>query len=198
MATTPHGTVGSVQTGVVRSRALPDAVRRVGWPLLVVAGLAQVAFCLGPWGASADKAGATITGLGRVSVPGADRVDVAFLEVHTQRPAVTALICGALVVFAGLYGWWQRRRRWIPLAVTVVAALASLIGTVPAVVDPTGSLLDRSVTAVLGGDTSLRLGYGSVVVLVLTVLTLAGTLGALVSAGITSSRRDPTQVTPSE
>lgn len=189
MRSRPHGTVGSVQIGLVRFQPVVDAVRRVGWPLLVVAGLAQVAFCLAPWGASPNKAGASITGLGRVSVPGAGRADVAFLEAHTQRPAVTALVCGALIVMAALAGWWQRGHRWAPLSVAAAAALASVISTALVAADVTGSLLDHAVTAALGGDTTLRTGYGVVGALVIGGLALVGTLAAL--AGMCAlGRRD--------
>ena len=71
---------------------MTDRVRALAWPLFAVSGLLIVGFSLVSWGDSDQGIDSKISGVGRVSVPGAQPEDVAFLEAHTQRPALVTIV----------------------------------------------------------------------------------------------------------
>ncbi|WP_270483457.1 MULTISPECIES: hypothetical protein [Gordonia] len=97
---------------------MTERARALAWPLFAVSGLLIVAFSLVSWGDSSQGLNSKISGVGRVSVPGAAPEDVAFLEAHTQRPGLVTIILGAVIAAVAAVGWWRRRLR--PIALSVI------------------------------------------------------------------------------
>ncbi|MFW0796676.1 hypothetical protein AAFP30_22920 [Gordonia sp. CPCC 205515] len=154
---------------------------RVLWPATLVGGLLLVAFALVPWGTTDEGVRPAVTGLGRVSVPGARPEDVAFLEEHTERPALVTLALGAVIVVAAAIGWWRPTiLQWVVVA---VAALGTVIWTAIVLGDVAGHLFDSRVTEALGDDLpTMTPGYGVVGSLVVAVV-LIGMMGGAVAVG---------------
>ena len=179
---------------------MTERARALAWPLFAVSGLLIVAFSLVSWGDSSQGLSSKISGVGRVSVPGAAPEDVAFLEAHTQRPGLITIVLGAVIAAVAAVGWWRRRLRPIALAVIGLAAATAAI----VVADPSGQLLDDAVTSTLElapGEQILQPGDGVIAVLVVAILLAVGVVfvsatAVLTSTRLTSTRRDRTPATP--
>lgn len=163
---------------------------RFRWPATLVGGLLLVAFALVPWGASNQGVRPSITGLGRVSVPGARAEDVAFVEVHTQRPGLVTLLLGTVVFVAAAVAWWRAQlSRWAG-AVVAVAAVCAVVWTAVVLGDVAGHLFDDRVTEALGNDLPVMSpGYGLVGSVVVGVV-LVGMFVAVVLIGAQLTRSD--------
>lgn len=165
---------------------MTERVRALAWPLFVVSGLLIVAFSLVSWGDSDQGLNSRISGVGRVSVPGAQPEDVAFLEAHTQRPALVTIALGAVIAAVAALGWWRRRLRWTALAVIGLAAVGAAVAAGIVLADPSGQLLDAAVTNTLdlsAGEQVLHPGYGVIAVLVVAVLVFVGVIAVIVAEG---------------
>ncbi|SKX84242.1 Uncharacterised protein [Mycobacteroides abscessus subsp. abscessus] len=182
---------------------MTERARALAWPLFAVSGLLIVAFSLVSWGDSSQGLNSKISGVGRVSVPGAAPEDVAFLEAHTQRPGLVTIILGAVIAAVAAVGWWRRRLRPIALSVIGLAAVGAAVAAGIVIADPSGRLLDDAVTSTLDlapGEQILQLGYGVIAVLVVAILVVLGVvvsaLAVVRSTRLTSTRRDRTPATP--
>ncbi|MGV9478966.1 hypothetical protein [Gordonia aichiensis] len=165
---------------------MTDRVRALAWPLFAVSGLLIVAFSLVSWGDSDQGLDSKISGVGRVSVPGAQPEDVAFLEAHTQRPALVTIVLGVVIALAALAGWWRPRLRWTALAVLGLAAVGSAVAAGIVLADPSGQLLDAAVTNTLDlarGEQVLHPGYGVIAVLVVAIIVFVCVIAVVVTTG---------------
>ncbi|NDZ96032.1 hypothetical protein G3I13_05375 [Streptomyces sp. SID6673] len=157
--------------GVDRSR--PDHVRRWTWPAGVLGGLLLVAFSLVPWGVCDQGVKPSVTGLGRVSVPGAAPEDVAFLEDLTRRPGLITVAVGVVIAIAAALAWWRSEVRWPAVVVVGIASVVSLVVAVVTLSDPGKHLFESRVTDAIDADTPIiSVGYGLVGVLVVSVVLL--------------------------
>lgn len=183
---------------------MTERARALAWPLFAVSGLLIVAFSLVSWGDSSQGLSSKISGVGRVSVPGAAPEDVAFLEAHTQRPGLVTIVLGAVIAAVAAVGLWRRRLRPIALAVIGLAAVGAAVAAAIVVADPSGQLLDDAVTSTLElapGEQILQPGYGVIAVLVVAILLAVGVVfvsatAVLTNTRLTSTRRDRTPATP--
>ncbi len=158
------------------------SVRKFTWPIALVTGLLLVAFSLVPWGVSDQGVQPSITGLGRVSVPGAGPEDVAFLEEHTLRPGLVTVVLGAVIAVVAALAWWRPRLRRPAVVIVGLAAVGALIAAIPTLADPAGHLLDDQVNSALNSDSSLLgAGYGVIGVIVVGIVLI----GLVVAAALT-------------
>ncbi|MFW0787025.1 hypothetical protein AAFP35_21215 [Gordonia sp. CPCC 206044] len=156
------------------ARGAFEVLRRFTWPFALVGGLLVVAFSLVPWGRSDEGVRPSVSGLGRVSVPGAQPEDVAFLEEHTLRPGLITVVLGAVIVLFAAIGWWQPRVRWVTLAAIAIACAVSFGTAVVVLADPAGHLFDARVNEALDSSTPLLSpAYGPIGVLVVSVVVAA-------------------------
>ncbi|AZG45859.1 hypothetical protein [Gordonia insulae] len=166
----------------VADRAKPGVVHRFTWPAALGGGLLLVAFSLVPWGVSDEGVRPSITGLGRVSVPGAGPEDVAFLEDHTLRPGLVTVVVGIVIAVAAAAAWWRPRVRWPALIVIALASIVAMVAAVLTVANPAAHLLDDQVNRALDLDTPLiSPGYGLIGVVVVSI----GIVGLMIAAAIT-------------
>ncbi|GAB89743.1 hypothetical protein [Gordonia rhizosphera] len=165
--------------GTDRARA---SVRRFTWPIALVAGLLLVAFSLVPWGVSDQGVQPSITGLGRVSVPGAEPGDVAFLEEHTLRPGLATVVLGTVIAVVAALAWWRPRLRWPAVVIVGLGAVAALVAAIPVLADPAAHLFDERVNDALSQDSPLvGVGYGLVGVTVVSIVLI----GLVVAVALT-------------
>ncbi|MGV9713871.1 hypothetical protein ACWDTI_24800 [Gordonia sp. NPDC003424] len=161
---------------------LSARLSRYLWPATLVGGLLTVAFALVPWGTSDEGVRPSITGLGRVSVPGARPEDVAFLEAHTDRPGLVTLLVGTVVFVAAVGGWWRRAVFGWAVGCVAVAALCAVVWTAIVLSNVAGHLFDDRVTEALGDDLpSMSPGYGLVGSLIVGVVLIAMMVGAVLT-----------------
>lgn len=93
-------------------REFVEGLRRWVWPAALAGGLLLVLFAQVEWGSTDEGVQPSITGLGRVTVPGASDEDVAyFFADNTDRPGLTVLVAGIVVAVAAALGWWRERLR---------------------------------------------------------------------------------------
>ncbi|MYR06846.1 hypothetical protein GTV32_11255 [Gordonia sp. SID5947] len=157
--------------GVDRPR--PGDVRRWTWPAGLIGGLLLVALSLVPWGVSDQGVKPSVTGLGRVSVPGAAPEDVAFLEDLTRRPGLVTVIVGVVIAIAAALAWWRSELRWPAVVVVGVGAVVALVVAVVTLSDPGKHLFESRVTDAVDSDTPIiSVGYGLVGVLVVSVVLI--------------------------
>lgn len=142
------------------------------WPAACVAGLLLIAFAQVKWGISDEGVQPSITGLGRVSVPGASADDVAyFFDGQTRRPGLWVVIAGAVVAVAALAGWLRRGIRWPMAAVVTAAAVVSLAVAVWTISDPAARLFSERLTEALDLDLpTMQPGYGVIGTAVVAVV----------------------------
>ncbi|MEE3849563.1 hypothetical protein VZC37_04425 [Gordonia sp. LSe1-13] len=165
--------------GTDRARA---TVRRFTWPIAAVAGLLLVAFSLVPWGVSDAGVQPSITGLGRVRVPGAAPEDVAFLEEHTMRPGLWTVVLGALIAVVALVAWWRPALRWPAVVIVGLCAIGALAVAIPTLADPGAHLFDQRVQDAVRVESPLiDVGYGLLGVLFVGIALI----GLVVAAAIT-------------
>ncbi|MCX2963424.1 hypothetical protein [Gordonia aquimaris] len=165
--------------GADRARA---TIRRFTWPIAALGGLLLIGFSLVPWGISDEGVQPSITGLGRVRVPGATAEDVAFLEEHTLRPGLWTVTFGAIITVVSLLAWWRPRLRWPAVAVVGLGAVATLAVTIPALADPGGHLFDQQVQDAIRVESPLvDVGYGLLGILIVAIALI----GLVVAAALT-------------
>ncbi len=158
-----------------------DPVRRFLWPASLVGGLLLVAFGLAPWGVSDQGVRPKVSGVGRVSVPGAAPEDVAFLENHTQRPALVVIILAAVIAIAAVVGWWRQSAFWPAIVVVASGSAAVTVWTAIVLTAPDEHLFDDSVLGALDApSTILTPGYGLIGALVVAAVMLVGSVTAMV------------------
>ncbi|GAC68462.1 hypothetical protein [Gordonia soli] len=159
---------------------LRDQFRRFLWPGLFVGGLLLVGFSLAPWGTSDQGVRPSVSGVGRVSVPGASAEDVAFLEQHTQRPGLVVIGAAVLILIAAADGWWRPQAFWYASAIVGIPAVGVLIWSIVTVASPEQRLFDDQVIDALDGPSSiLAPGYGVVGTAVVSAVMIVGVLGAI-------------------
>lgn len=158
-----------------------DPVRRILWPTSFIGGLLLVAFGLAPWGVSDQGVRPKVSGVGRVSVPGAGPEDVAFLENHTQRPALVVIVLAVVIALAAVVGWWRQPVFW-PATVAVAVGSAAVTGwTAIVLTAPDEHLFDGNVLGALDApSTILTPGYGLIGALVVAAVVLIGSVIAMV------------------
>ncbi|WAC54066.1 hypothetical protein [Gordonia sp. SL306] len=185
--------------GVDRPR--PDHVRRWTWPAGLLGGLLLVAFSLVPWGVSDQGVKPSVTGLGRVSVPGAAPEDVAFLEDLTRRPGLITVVVGVVIAIAAALAWWRSELRWPAVVVVGVGSVVSLVVAVVTLSDPGKHLFESRVTDAVDADTPIiSVGYGLVGVLVVSVVLLGLMMSTVIIGrdGAAESAPDPDVASPAD
>ena len=140
---------------------------------LLICGVALASLTLAEWGVGDEGVRPAVTGLGKVSVPGASPADVVFLEEHTQRPAVPLLFCGALIVLIAAAMWLHDIVFWTGLIVLgIIFAIAS-VRTVQVIADPAPRMFDSLVTTELESDMpAMSAGWGAYAALAVCVVAL--------------------------
>ncbi|MDL9936199.1 hypothetical protein QSJ18_05545 [Gordonia sp. ABSL1-1] len=148
------------------------------WPVAFVSGLLLVAFAQVRWGVSDEGVRPSITGLGRVSVPGATDEDVDyFFDGQTRRPGLVVVVAGSAIAAAALVGWWKRPARPVAMAVIGIGAVTALVVGIRTVRDPAAHLFSDRLTQALDLDLpDIQPGYGLV-----GVVGVAGVLLAVVA-----------------
>ena len=152
-----------------------DRLRGLVWPIACVAGLLLVALAQVKWGVSDEGVRPSITGLGRVSVPGAAAEDVEyFFDGQTRRPGLIVIVAGAVVALAAALGWWRASLRWPAIVVVGLGGAVALGVAVVALSDPAGHLFSERLTEALDLDLpTMQPGYGLIGTLIVGVLVLA-------------------------
>lgn len=147
-------------------------LRVLVWPAALVGGLLLVLFAQVEWGSTDEGVQPSITGLGRVTVPGASDEDVAFFfEDNTDRPGLSVVVLGAVIAVVAALGWWRARLR--PAAIGVIG-LASVIAAavgIRTLGDPAAHLFSDRVTEALDLELpTMQPGYGLIGTVVVAVL----------------------------
>ncbi|MXP23288.1 hypothetical protein GIY30_18285 [Gordonia sp. HNM0687] len=165
--------------GAERARA---TIRRFTWPIAALGGLLLIGFSLVAWGVSDEGVQPSITGLGRVRVPGATAEDVAFLEEHTMRPGLWTVMFGSMVTVVSVLAWWRPRLRWPAVLIVGLSAIGALAVTIPTLADPGAHLFDQQVQDAVRVESPLiDVGYG----LLGTLIVGIALIGLVVAAALT-------------
>lgn len=161
-------------------REFVEGLRRWVWPAALAGGLLLVLFAQVEWGSTDEGVQPSITGLGRVTVPGASDEDVAyFFADNTDRPGLTVLVAGIVVAVAAALGWWRERLRPAAIGVIGVASAVALVAGAMVLADPAAHLFTDRVARALDSELPrMDPRYG----LIGTVAVAAGLIVVAVSA----------------
>ncbi|MFW0789520.1 hypothetical protein [Gordonia sp. CPCC 205333] len=150
-------------------------------PVFVVFGLALFGLSFASWGVGKEGVEPSVSGLGKVSVPGASAEDVAFLQNHTGHPGLWTLILGAVIAVVGVLMWWRTEFRRGGALIAAVAGLGAAIWTVVTISAPERRLFDTSVNDALdAGSSVLQPGWGLLGSLAIALACVGAAVWALV------------------
>ncbi|MBM7277923.1 hypothetical protein JTZ10_09150 [Gordonia rubripertincta] len=173
-----------------------DRLRTYVWPAALVGGLLLVLFAQVEWGSTDEGVQPSITGLGRVTVPGASDEDVAFFfEDNTDRPGLSVVILGAVIALVAALAWWRERLRPAAIGVIGLAAVVALVVGIRTLSDPAAHLFSDRVTEALDLELpTMQPGYGLLGTVVVAVLLLVVVGFAVVTSVWPGRSVDPVEV----
>ncbi|MBD0861778.1 hypothetical protein IA539_11225 [Gordonia sp. zg691] len=151
-----------------------DRLRGFVWPAALVGGLLLVLLAQVEWGSTDEGVQPSITGLGRVTVPGASDEDVAFFfEDNTDRPGLSVILLGAVIAVVAALAWWRARLRPAAIGLIGLASVIALVVGIRTLSDPAAHLFSERVSQALDLDLpTMQPGYGLVGTVVVAVLLL--------------------------
>ncbi|GAB18860.1 hypothetical protein GOEFS_068_00050 [Gordonia effusa NBRC 100432] len=133
------------------------------------------------WGIGKEGIEPSVSGHGKVSVPGATADDVAFLQDHTGHPGVWTLVLGVVIAIAGALGWWRTEMRTVGAVVAALGGLGAMIWAIITVSGPERRLFDASVNDALdAGSSVLQPGWGLLGTLAVAIVVMAAAAWSLV------------------
>lgn len=174
-------------------------IRKWCAPILVLGGLVLFGLAFAPWGIAREGVQPSVSGLGKVTVPGATADDVAFLQDHTGRPGLITLLLGVVIIVAAGLAWWRTELTRVGLAVAALAATVAAGWAVLTVSSPESKLFDAAVNEALDDRSSVLapawglFGSAAVAGLCIVVGVGASVLAAAerVSAPVTGGASNP-------
>ncbi|MEO9326753.1 hypothetical protein [Gordonia aurantiaca] len=182
-------------------RGIVERLRAWVWPAALAGGLLLVLFAQVEWGSTDEGVQPSITGLGRVTVPGASDEDVAFFfEDNTERPGLTVVVAGVVIAVIAASAWRRERLRPAAIGLIGVASIVVLVVGVRTMTDPAAHLFSDRVAQALDLELpTMDPGYGLigtvVVPIALLVMVVFGIAGLVWPARATGSAH-PTDTGP--